>query len=81
MSAVTAFRLGMEGQANEELIAFIDGFPGFLRNRGLSDAAQVNVVLTEILSAQSRKDYLFVADLLEYELSSYMKKILDDFSE
>jgi len=69
-SAATAFRLGMEGQASQDLVRFIDTFLPLLQNPNRWDTKEINRLLNEVLAAQSRKDYLRVADLLEYEISA-----------
>ncbi|MBW2011270.1 MAG: hypothetical protein JRI32_06420, partial [Deltaproteobacteria bacterium] len=68
-SAATAFRLGMEGQAGQDLVRFIDGFLPVLQDPHRLDCKEITPLLNEVLAAQSRKDYLRVADLLEYEVS------------
>ena len=67
--AAMYFRLGMEAQASEELVAFVDSFVWLLRRGMLDDAERVQNLLNELLLAQARKDYLRVADLLEYEIA------------
>ena len=62
------FRLGMEAQASDSMVAFIDAFVPLLQGGALVGAHLVQGVLTELLQAQSRKDYLRVADILEYEI-------------
>jgi hypothetical protein len=69
-SAATAFRLGMEGQASQDLVRFIDVFLPVLQDPNRADCKEINRLLNEVLAAQSRKDYLRVADLLEYEVSA-----------
>lgn len=70
-SAATAFRLGMEGQASQDLVRFIDSFLPVLQDPDrAADCKEINPLLNEVLAAQSRKDYLRVADLLEYEVSA-----------
>lgn len=68
-SAATSFRLGMEGQAGKDLVGFIDSLFPILQNFNQTSFHKINGLLNEILAAQSRKDYLRVADLIEYELS------------
>lgn len=68
-SAATAFRLGMEGRAGKDLVGFIDSLFPIFQNFNQTGFHKINGLLNEILAAQSRKDYLRVADLLEYELS------------
>jgi len=62
------FRLGMEAQASDSMVAFIDAFVPLLQGGGLVGAHAVQALLGELLQAQARKDYLRVADLLEYEI-------------
>ncbi|WP_305046886.1 hypothetical protein [Geoalkalibacter sp.] len=65
-SAVLGFRLGMEGQANEDFVAFLDAFARVCQQYPPHRIVQLNAVLEKIFQAQSRKDYLYLADLLEY---------------
>lgn len=67
-SAASLFRLGMEGQASENMVKFIDTFLPELGGKPPEQIAQLTLLLNDIMTAQSRKDYLRVADLLEYEL-------------
>lgn len=68
--AARAFRLGMEGQASENLIEFIDRYSHQLGSRTISPGEMEGIaaVLGELFEAQARKDYLYLADLLEYRL-------------
>jgi hypothetical protein len=68
-AAAAAFRLGMEGQASENLVEFIDLLIPLIQDPNYSHREAMNAVLGELLAAQARKDYLHAADLLEYELS------------
>lgn len=74
-SVVTGFRLGMEGYASEKLVAFIDAFLPVLQTEAGIDIESVNGLLTDLLASQSRKDYLRVADILEYEIAPLVEKI------
>ncbi len=73
-SVVGAFRLGMEAQGGEGLIAIIDSLPSLIAERKELALEMLNELLTEILSSQSRKDFLFLADLLEYELLPLLRR-------
>jgi hypothetical protein len=66
-SAVTFFRFGMEGTANAAFTKLLDGLSPYLARRP-DKTDELVPVLREVLAAQSRGDYLYVADLLEYEL-------------
>lgn len=68
-SAVKLFRLGMEGQASKMLVEFIDSFLPSLAGATPEHIGRISPLLNEIMAAQARKDYLRVADLLEYEIT------------
>ncbi len=61
-----AFRLGMEGAGSEKLVLFIDCLMKVLQNTPSQDIVRLNSLLQEIFSAQARRDFLRIADLLEY---------------
>lgn len=67
-AAITAFRLGMEGQANDCLTQTIDSLGAVLSGISPDKLSQLTALLPEVLAAQTRQDYLQVADLLEYRL-------------
>lgn len=63
-----AFRFGMEAQGSEGLIALIDALPSFVGQFSPEEAGRLNQLLATMLAAQGRKDYGYLADLLEHEL-------------
>lgn len=65
-SAILGFRLGMEGQANEDFVGFLDAFERLFAHYPAQKIVRLNGVLESIFQAQARKDYLYLADLLEY---------------
>ena len=65
-STVTAFRCGMEAQASEGLVAIIDALPLVLNSA--KEPAELRGIFVEMLAAQERKDYNYLADLLEFRL-------------
>ncbi len=68
-SAARAFRVGMEAQANEEFVSFVDLVIPLLGRPSHAEAAlELAPVLPEVVAAQQRGDFLRVADLLEYEI-------------
>jgi|GEM_PF-416284 len=67
-SVINAYRLGMEGQASEHLVKLIDMLEGLLNKAPQELILEINPILTEALGAIERKDYLWAADMLEYEL-------------
>jgi len=71
-AAAAAFRLGMEGKASENLVELIDLLTPLIQNPTYPHREKMNTVLAELLAAQSQKDYLYAADLLEYELSKWL---------
>jgi len=62
-------RLGMEALGSVELVNSIDLLIAKLPELQPSLASDIQVLLSLALSAQERKDYLYVADLLEYEIA------------
>ncbi len=63
------FRVGMEAGGSDALIRFIDTFEVHLREQAdTTRAAVIAPLLNNIIQAQLRGDFLYVADLLEYEL-------------
>lgn len=72
-SAAALFRLGMEAQASENLVKFIDAFLPMLASSAPKQIGQLTALLNDIVAAQSRKDYLRVADLLEYKILPHIE--------
>jgi len=64
-----SYRLGMEAEASENLVTVIDSILTNLNNAATTPSTHLNNVLAEILAAQGRRDFLRIADLLEYELA------------
>ena len=63
------FRLGMDAKANDRFARFMDLLAQELSSMSEGvDANTLNLLLNEMFLAQSRTDYLYLADLLEYEI-------------
>ncbi len=73
-----AFRLGMEGQANDRLTALIDALGQLMATAPEATLQRLNPLLNEVLSAMARKDHLWAADLLEYEIAPLISPLLDE---
>ncbi len=71
--AVRDFRMGMDGSGSAALIEFVDAFSREITAGRVKNAGELMPVLSEILAAQGRGDYLYVADLLEYEVARRLK--------
>jgi len=65
--AITAFRLGMDAQGNDNLKELIDIIVPYFNNKETIIGEIENQLIDAILSAQSRSDSAYLADLLEYE--------------
>jgi hypothetical protein len=66
------YRLGQESYASERYKAFIDELERFLENKQVLHS--VSSIFNEMLSAQSRCDWLCLADYLEYELTMELNR-------
>lgn len=76
-AAVRALRLGLEGEGSEQLTRFIDRLAPALGVLPPPQLGALNGVLGAILQGQGRKDFLFVADLLEYEVAPFLEQCLE----
>ena len=68
-STCRAFRLGMEGEGSEQLVALIDSISVLMASASEDTFIQLSTLLSEALGAIKRKDYLWTADMLEYEIA------------
>lgn len=75
-AAVRALRLGMEGEGGEQLTRFIDRLAPALGALSPQQLAALNGVLGAILQGQARKDFLLVADLLEFEVAPFLEQLI-----
>ena len=62
------YRLGMEGHGSVKLVQLIEILLPELKDIPPTNLLMLNHLLTESMEALSRRDYLFVADLLEYPI-------------
>lgn len=63
----------MEGQASSNLLSLINLLMEAQQNKPTLFSDEVNRVLSEIFEGQARKDFLWIADMLEYELSPLLR--------
>lgn len=66
--AADFFRLGREAEGNAAFARIIERLQAELGRAGAEALAPLYPTFQAIVSAQERGDWLFVADLLEYEL-------------
>lgn len=67
-SVVLSFRLGLEARAHHQMVALMDAMLPFMEaNVGKMGPPEV-ALIKQLLAAQGRGDFLYLADLLEYEL-------------
>ena len=75
---IESFRLGREGQGSAALAKLIDLLLPMLEQRKGEIVQDDIILLNNIITAQERGDYLYVADILEYLLpSSMLGKVMD----
>jgi hypothetical protein len=65
---VSELRLGREGSGSAALARFLDELWAGLKQQEIRVSPELEQVLQETLQAQHRGDFLYVADLMEYEL-------------
>jgi hypothetical protein len=70
--AADLFRLGREAEGNAAFARFIERLQGELGGADPNALAPLFPTLQAIVSAQERSDWLFVADLLQYELGKML---------
>jgi len=63
-----AFRLGAEGQANEYCVEFCEDLVRYLPILEDNTIQQINNLLQLMLKAQMNRDFLYVADIVQYEI-------------
>ncbi len=61
-----AFRLGMEADGNAAFVSFVDCYIPLLDKIPPQRAQVAQPLLQKIFTAQQNRDYLYLADLLEY---------------
>jgi len=66
--AIRCFRLGMEALGNDNLVKFADYLLPLLGNSQHLYKERDNKLLDSIFAAQSRGDFAYLADLLQYEI-------------
>ncbi|MFT5689872.1 MAG: hypothetical protein ACI8PQ_002720 [Planctomycetota bacterium] len=70
--AARSFRVGLEAQAAEHLLTVIDSL-----DRAPDELAKaLDILFGEIADAQLRRDFLRVADLLEFELPRGLDEVV-----
>lgn len=62
------FRVGREAEANSQLAALIEPLLQALPQLAERQRAHFEVVMPLLLDAQQRRDLLYLADLLQYEI-------------
>lgn len=66
---VRACRLGMEAMAGDRLVDFIDSLSVRLLTLPPAKVNQLTPVLAQVLFAQEKRDYIWMADLLQYQVA------------
>lgn len=71
-AAAALFRLGREAEGNTAFARIVERLQSELGAAGPEAVAPLLPTLQSIFAAQQRGDWLFVADLLEYELGKML---------
>jgi hypothetical protein len=74
-TSVRQFRLGMEGAGSASLVKLVDALLNLLAAPERSQlSTRLLPLLKDIIAAQQRGDYLYIADILEYEILPDLKQ-------
>lgn len=68
LESASNFRIGREALANRQLAALFDLMSEHLSQLNTAEQAHIQQVLPQLFTAQKRRDLLYLADLLQYEL-------------
>lgn len=68
IDVIKHIRLAQEGSTGDSFMRFIKNFTLYSQQHSLNDNETIKNLLEVMASAYERKDILFVADILEYEL-------------
>lgn len=68
ITAVESFRVGREAQGSEALMGLMDRLDPLLKHHAATLTSIDVALVNAIVKAQARGDFIYVADLLEYEL-------------
>ena len=68
VEAIRFFRVGMEGFANKRLASFIESYIARMPSLPEDVVATSQLLFKEMREAQERHDYIWLADLMEFEL-------------
>ncbi len=68
LAVSNAFRLGQEAQANQYCVEFIDGLSFHFPKMPEDKMTSIYQLLTVMHKAQKDRDFLFTADIVQYEI-------------
>jgi len=68
-----SFRIGYEAQGNDLLGEFTHSIDSLLSTLSTEKLTYINACLTLMLNAQTRRDSIFIADIIEYEIKPIIK--------
>lgn len=64
------FRLGRDGEGNQNLVKIIDFYISQIENRKTSIPSDIISKIEEMQSEMNNRNYIRIADILEYEIST-----------
>ena len=68
-----AFRCGYEGEGNRLFAQLLDDLLVLLKQVNNQQAASIKALIPVMFEAQKRRDTIYLADILEYELTMIAK--------
>jgi len=72
------YRIGYEVESHQLMTKFIDALVVFLEDKKLSDNQLLQQLFTIMLDAQEKKDTLYLADIIQYELLPKIKTLCEE---
>ncbi len=66
------FRIGMEASGNDKFTEFIELLLKFVNKHPTGKLNELNAILTSMVLAQERKDWIALADIIKYVFFVYL---------
>lgn len=72
------FRIGMEASGNEHFAEFIELLLKFIDKNHNDAIGELNAILTKMLLAQERRNWVGLSDIIQYEFIDFFNKSMNE---